>query len=380
VAATSLPAHPERLRYLDGIRAVAILAVIADHIAWHMPGLARASFLPLSFSNASVAFGHLMLEGAHGVDLFFVVSGFCLSYPFLKRYYAGGTTGFSAANFFSKRIVRILPPYYVALAFFGLAEVFRHKAQLQDVLAQSVFWNPSGTVVNETFWTLGIEFRWYLLFPLLLFVWLRARPLFWAILGTAALATLSIASRTPDVAALPGFMLGIVAAEIGLKKSRVANHAPALFCLAVAAAFAAEPFYGRVFGAQRSVSFLPLQITWQLAAFCFVIAAGASRRLGALLSASAFVAVGTISYSLYLTHAPVVVAIDSIAQRIGIPATVALVAIAVGAFGLQFFRLFEKPFLSGEARRRLHLALEGGLLATFDRRKPKAEPARVPAA
>jgi peptidoglycan/LPS O-acetylase OafA/YrhL len=51
-----------RLGYIDGLRAIAVLLVILFHSRVHAPG---------------VTLNHFFLEGTHGVDLFFVLSGFC---------------------------------------------------------------------------------------------------------------------------------------------------------------------------------------------------------------------------------------------------------------------------------------------------------------
>src|SRR5271163_4433651 len=86
------PSVPAHVPSIDGLRAVAVLGVIAYH----------ANFLPGSV-------------GARGVDLFFVISGLCLSLPVLRR--AGD---FQRTRFWINRCWRIVPPYWAALALFAL--------------------------------------------------------------------------------------------------------------------------------------------------------------------------------------------------------------------------------------------------------------------
>src|SRR5581483_4819865 len=65
-----------------------------------------------------------LLHGNHGVDLFFVLSGFCLSYPTLAKLRTEGTASFEIARYAAHRLVRIVPPYWLAIAatlLFGLA-------------------------------------------------------------------------------------------------------------------------------------------------------------------------------------------------------------------------------------------------------------------
>ena len=74
----------DRLTYIDGVRAIAILAVIGFHM--RIPG----------FSGGFV-----------GVDVFFVISGFLITRQIAGQMLTGH---FSAAEFYARRVLRILPP------------------------------------------------------------------------------------------------------------------------------------------------------------------------------------------------------------------------------------------------------------------------------
>ena len=73
-----------RLAYVDGVRAIAIIAVIGFHA--HIPGF-RGGFV--------------------GVDVFFVISGFLITHQIVSQLLTGR---FSASDFYARRILRILPP------------------------------------------------------------------------------------------------------------------------------------------------------------------------------------------------------------------------------------------------------------------------------
>src|SRR5690349_17401143 len=73
-----------RLAYIDGVRAIAILAVVAFHA--HIPGF-RGGFV--------------------GVDVFFVISGFLITQQIVSQLLAGR---FSATDFYARRVLRIFPP------------------------------------------------------------------------------------------------------------------------------------------------------------------------------------------------------------------------------------------------------------------------------
>src|ERR1700722_19089655 len=97
------PAKPTHLPFLDGLRAVAILGVVAYHTWGHTPSLHKYSWLQFAWA------------GNHGVELFFVISGFCLAYPTLRRLHEGGAYSFDFRSYIVRRMVRILPPFWVAL-------------------------------------------------------------------------------------------------------------------------------------------------------------------------------------------------------------------------------------------------------------------------
>src|SRR5581483_12159461 len=82
-----------RVRHIDGLRALAVLSVLIYHGTTRTP------------------VGRWFVEGRHGVDLFFVISGFCLSHPVLTRLASQGSAAFDNPLFFAKRIARIVPPY-----------------------------------------------------------------------------------------------------------------------------------------------------------------------------------------------------------------------------------------------------------------------------
>src|ERR1700722_20124848 len=97
----------DRLTYIDGLRALALLSV-----------LAFGAMLPLMLTLPA-----RLTYLASGIDLFFAISGFCLAYPWLSRVRAGDGLGLDPATyraFLLRRFSRIAPAFYVALAVFAL--------------------------------------------------------------------------------------------------------------------------------------------------------------------------------------------------------------------------------------------------------------------
>lgn len=344
-----------RTEYVDGLRAVAVLAVVVHHAAKY--DLA----MPLDAGR------HFLLEGAHGVDLFFVISGFCLAYPTLAKLRTAGSAGFDTARYWSRRLLRILPPFWVALAIFAAAGAALAKAGYQPpspawiepaswwVLArQFLLLDPTTTWTNGSFWSLAIEFRWYLAFPLLLGLWIRTPRVFGAIAVGSFVAFNFTRLDAWDFATLPAFMLGIVAADLsilpGARWKRLALPACAV---AVAAALYFEPrttdgFYQQV------------QAGWQAAAFFFVIAASEIRWLRTALSSYPLAVTGLASYSIYLVHEPVIAFLEVYGARP--PAVGAAIALVLG---FVFWRLVERPIAQGELRDALAARAEPVLAKAF---------------
>ncbi len=147
-----------RLAYIDGMRAIAIVAIIAFHA--RIPG----------FQGGFV-----------GVDIFFVISGFLITTQIVEQTLAGR---FSTKDFYARRILRILPPLLlVTCVTLAIAPLFpllpREMRELANSAAATAamasnYYFTSGTeyfaVRSEIVpllhtWSLGVEEQYYLLAP-----------------------------------------------------------------------------------------------------------------------------------------------------------------------------------------------------------------------
>ena len=331
------PRH--RIAYVDGLRAVAVLLVVAFHTAKYS-GMAPEG--PVAT---------LWRAGSHGVDLFFVLSGFCLSYPTLARLQREGFATFDVARFAAHRIVRIVPPYYMAIAFFvafalalKAAHVALPAAMPQGpispvaVAMQALFLDGFQVkMLNGSFWTLPVEFRWYFVFPFVLWVWTKSPKAFALIAAGAAMLFVTRGANV-DAFVLPAFMSGIVAAAIHVRQIRLGWWPAAACVVLLATAFATMP------QTDWTYDFNPF---WYLASFAFVVAAGSSAGLSALLSLRVLTVVGYASYSIYLMHEPLI----AFAQERGLnPFAAAAIGVAAG---FAFWAVAERPFVEGGLRKRL---------------------------
>jgi peptidoglycan/LPS O-acetylase OafA/YrhL len=158
---------------LDGVRAIACLIILSYHMSLLirdygiLPPLQDTNPLVIILNYINAFFAEF---GESGVILFFVLSGFLLFLPYAKALLLASPWP-SVRRYYLRRIFRILPGYYVALllilSFFHpeLLNV-NHWHDLWTFLTFTMSLNLSSQV-NVPFWTLAIEFQFYLLLPII---------------------------------------------------------------------------------------------------------------------------------------------------------------------------------------------------------------------
>lgn len=180
--------RPAKIAELTGLRGIAACWVLTFHI-WLVAGSPTIAVWGIDLTP-------LFACGWAGVDLFFVLSGFVLTWP-----HAGRKPGhFDFIDFMRRRVLRVIPAYYaqflllVVLAAVGLiselptfGNAIAHLLFLHNLSFQ---WSSP---LPNTWWTLPIEWQFYLLFPLLL---------------------LSL-SRFGAIRVLPGLIIVVLAWRIG---------------------------------------------------------------------------------------------------------------------------------------------------------------------
>jgi len=177
---------------VDGLRGFAILWVLCYHtwlFSWYTPALhAFGRDVPVDV---------LPRVGYLGVELFFLISGFCLFVPYARSAVLGVDSGVPLRAFAWRRAVKIVPSYVLALLVtvpFALPYV--HGAgPIGWALANHLafvhnFFDDAFGKANSVFWGLAIEVQFYLIFPALALVFKRA-PL----VATVTMIALALAYR-----------------------------------------------------------------------------------------------------------------------------------------------------------------------------------------
>ncbi|HEY0232128.1 MAG TPA: acyltransferase, partial [Dokdonella sp.] len=172
---------------LTGLRGFAAFWVLLYH-AW-VDAVPRA--MKIGSGDYAINLTPAFSGGWTGVDIFFTLSAFLLSLPFVS-WQMGLAPRPALGTFWQRRILRIFPAYYAQIAvLLILAGVFGVGVWpgLGQLLGNLVLWFNVGhsgvTPLNAVTYTLSIEFCFYLLLPLLAFL---LRPRGWIVLLVLAVA------------------------------------------------------------------------------------------------------------------------------------------------------------------------------------------------
>jgi peptidoglycan/LPS O-acetylase OafA/YrhL len=151
---------------LDGLRAVACLAVLSYHVNF----LARVYGIWRPLHGINTLLATLIYFGESGVILFFLLSGFLLFLPYAKALLFDSPWP-GLRRFYLRRIFRIVPGYFVAIFLIALFfhPEFLHHSHWHDLWLFLTFRmdNTLSQQFNGPFWTLAVEFQFYLLLPII---------------------------------------------------------------------------------------------------------------------------------------------------------------------------------------------------------------------
>jgi peptidoglycan/LPS O-acetylase OafA/YrhL len=365
VAATELRhAAPATIHALTGIRAIAAAWVVIAHFRSQLYGLFPATrHIDWWIDN-----GYL------GVEVFFVLSGFIISYNYADRL-RGGATRYR--DFLVNRFARLYPVHLVTLLAVGALVAAAAVAHVS--LNSAANYTPVSFVGNLLMlqawpgvlawdppaWSISAEALAYATFPLTAWLLARlARPRsavlaagVWLVVGTAAMMAMRMVTTETTA---PGMALLRIATEFvaGAMLWKAWNLAgepqgPRWDVLA-AFAFAATVVGLALLPARQA---LPLVLTPLIAVFV-IACAGARGPIGWLLSTRPMIFGGKISYSLYMVHFIVFAMVGKILQwehfadsafpiRLAVMAFYYLVCVAIAVL---CYKLIEEPGRRGIQR------------------------------
>ena len=291
-----------RIRSLDGLRAVSIVLVVFSHVALEWLGPTR---------------GHVLgTLGGLGVRIFFVISGFLITTLLLREQASTGTV--SLAKFYARRTVRIFPASYayiavVALLAWGGAVALRPH-DLVFATTYTMSYAPSPSYWLGHLWSLSVEEQFYLVWPGVLALgglgraervaWAAViggpflRGLWWAVFPDERLLIGRAFPTVVDALAmgcLCAFRSDWIAAARRLKPSSLWLIVIGLFLLVLIPQDHLPPLVRRPFRIVFDTMANTLIASWLLGSV-----AAESGLMHRILNNRPAMALGTVSYSLYL--------------------------------------------------------------------------------
>jgi exopolysaccharide production protein ExoZ len=280
---------------LEGVRFYAALIVFVEHV---LSGIVLEYFKinPLEFSYSSdsrtLKALYYLADGNHGVDIFFIISGFLMTRLIQK-------SNFSYSSFVLARVKRIYPAFLVSLLITTLivVQVFGWPWKIMDFLGNLIFLNafPALGVMpyNHVSWSLGYEFAFYVIIPVLALV-----P------GNTAKASIKFVILLAILFCIPTSLIRFEALFVGGLIGILSESSLKAFASKIPLSIAVIAYLSC--GVIKALGVISYQSYYSLflacAAVLFVRLVWRTSALGSFLMLPAMRTLGTLSYSLYLYH------------------------------------------------------------------------------
>ena len=354
----------QRIQTIDGLRFLAAIGVLWIH-SWTFHGNPQCRIGPVELTN-------VLAIGGNGVDLFFVISGFCMYYFYASK------SEFSYHDFYRfiiKRWVRLSPAFYAAGIGYVLVNKWVYGTDNIDALLKllnNVFYlNSVLPQYNAAahFWTLGVEWQFYFTIPFLLIYqnsigFKKTFLIIFGLLFLLAIVSVLVLKNQSDLLTNQllfrgiEFGFGIIAARLLLKNASFFASRMLWLILFIVVTYA-----GRVLISKPVLNlsddyynlFKLLGFTFMSAGFAGILYLSVTsvKWLNLILGNRLFKTMGRISYSFYLWHgliqpliAGYTIKYMPFAKGITAPVITTMVsAIILYPISQLSYHILEKPFL-----------------------------------
>jgi peptidoglycan/LPS O-acetylase OafA/YrhL len=340
---------------LDGLRCLAILGILFEHFGLPLPALLRCG--PIS------------------VRFFFVLSGFFITISLWKLQSeivaSNGGRFLPVCRFYLSRLLRIGPPFYVALivgALFGIEEVRTNffwlaTFQANNYIAYIGYW-PEAV---SHFWSLAVQEQFYLIWPVIVLTlpkrWFMPAMVGFIIFGLA-FRVFCIATAAPTLTrwvtifgCIDSFAVGALMAYLRQSHllDKMRHLSPTVLFAMPLAAFGCFFLGHALMTLSEDNIFLSLteSIDAVFLAWLLAVSLGGIKGIwGRILSWEPIVYVGRISYGIYVYHVFVIIAVSPLLATYGLSAdhfawgrVAVLIAVTLALSSLSWHFL-EQPFLA----------------------------------
>ena len=338
----------KNLSLIQVLRGIASLLVVLFHTTFNTNALLHKDF---GFN--------IFLFGGSGVDIFFVLSGFIITYTSIK--WASHPN--KLLPFIRKRFVRIFPTYWIIITLFLLAQFLfpafystHFEFNLLNILSTYLLL-PGHIMVNGVSWTLTYELFFYILFSL---VFLLPKKQ-WAFIFFALYACIVIlipivsdgfekSNGWLNLVSYPmnvEFFMGVLAAYLVPKipyRASLPMIAAGSFCFIIGGLLY-DGHYQLLSNTFNRVVFFGMP------SFFIVLGLVKYELIKKIKVHSVFLSLGEASYSLYLLHLPVLVAAIKTMEKFNIRNTIFVHVILIGIIiiicfvAIRFYKWVEKPII-----------------------------------
>ena len=293
-----------RLEELDGLRGIASFMVFLSHAI----GILAISNWVAFYQNSSF---RILSDGAAAVDIFFVLSGFVLSLPYINK-----NKDIHYVSYCLKRLFRIYPAYWLCLSISVLLQAKFHPEAMYSLSewSQSLWIHPvtstdiikhiplimktDQSLIDPVIWTLSLEIKMSLILPIFIF-WLKksSQPISQILL---IITTFSLSFLSMKFYYLPLFIMGLLLSQ-HWNKLKAINQTTKIssIVLLVSILLIGNRFTLNITNNAQVESFIT-----GLGTMLFIPCAITFNPLSLFLKSPLVSFMGKISYSFYLYHLP----------------------------------------------------------------------------
>lgn len=349
---------------LDGLRAIAVLLVVLFHARLTKIGIPRHN-----------AIDEMIRGGFLGVDLFFVLSGFLITALLLRE--QAEQDRFRIGHFYGRRVLRLLPALYLVLfvhALFVYLVSFRieggARAELATLFSSVFYYANWHTLAQEHvglaglghLWSLSIEEQFYFVWPLLLalFFGLRRNITMVTVVLVVVIAAIGVhravlwnaygwgdAYYRTDVR-VDALLIGALLASLWVRNLTPRRGLAAAAWVALGVIFLCTLLARANEGFWNGTGFTVVAVA---TAVVILAAVDSDWSVNRFLSLPPMVAVGRVSYGIYLWHFPVFWAVGRWGRDWPTPVRLSVAFGLVALFTVASWTLLERPVMRWGRRR-----------------------------
>jgi peptidoglycan/LPS O-acetylase OafA/YrhL len=340
---------------IDGLRFIAIITVLLLHLNTNYKR-AFSHLIPEWYEGSVL--DSIFLNSGWGVELFFAISGYILSVPFIRESRYNGSKVVLRA-YFIRRLTRLEPPFIISLVGIYIASSLFSANNFEESIPHFIAtlfyshmfvygtWSP----INPVTWSLETEVQFYILAPLLALLFKSKRKVYLGVLlflfftsmysvGKPFLKELNLYKSI--IPSFQWFSIGILIADLSLRFPKWFNK-PLIY---------ADVFAWVGIPLLYLCKFYFNQLAFDLVMLIFIISVFKSITFKIFICNRWITTVGGMCYTIYLLHYAIIFIFMKLISSLVLQnfylhqiVVFTIVFIVVLILSFFFFRYFERPFM-----------------------------------